>query len=85
MSTPIEHEVALPPHQRTLFWRKHFGHVPTKRCGFCTQMCHIDQLGVWSLGKTYRSAHAWYCSVQCAKHINPMYLRRLLKQAPARS
>lgn len=78
MSSPVERQVQLQDHQRTLVWRQNHGWVRTKRCGFCNGMCHLDDLGVWSFGKTYHSRHTWYCGVQCAKHINPVYLKALL-------
>ena len=80
----VERQVQLSSDQRTMVWRQHHGYVKCKTCSFCAKQFHIDDMGIWSLGKYFDSRHTWYCSVQCANHYSWAYLKTLLRQDAAR-
>lgn len=85
-TTAADYQVALAEAQRTCVFRKNHGWVKTKRCSFCNSMSHVDDLGVWLLGRDYFGLHHWYCSVTCAKGISYANVRRMLAvRRPARS
>lgn len=78
MSSPVEQKVQLDRNQRSLIWRQNHGWVKTKRCSFCKSMCHLDDMGIWNLGRAYNDQHWWFCSMTCAKGISYPGVQRLL-------